>query len=99
MGQQPFSVKMKEVVYNMNCLSLKHKIPKTIINHKQFYFRTRKYYAIRPRDLTAPQSLKKSFLARVILLNWYKKIQNISRYKTALGNFEISHFENKRFSD
>ena len=52
---------------------------------------------IRSRDLTAPQSLKKifkekwaHFLARVSLLNWYKKIQNISRYKTALGNFEIS---------
>ena len=31
------------------------------------------------------------FLARVILLNWYKKIENISRYKTALSNFEMSH--------
>ena len=54
---------------------------------------------IRARDLTAPQSLKKSlikkwahFLARVILLNWYKKIQDISRYKTALGNFKILLF-------
>ena len=52
---------------------------------------------IRSRELTAPQSLKKSlrknghaFLARVILLNWYKKIQNISLYKSTLGYFEIS---------
>ena len=49
---------------------------------------------LRSRDRTAPQSLKKSlrknghtFLAGVILLYWYNKIQNIRRYKTALGDF------------
>ena len=71
---------------------------KNITQHQKKCLKQTKIMQIRSRDLTAPQSFKISFkkkwahfLARVILLYYPKKIQNVSRYKTVLGNFQISH--------
>ena len=54
---------------------------------------------IRSRDPTAPQEKMGTLLARVISLNWYQKIQNKSRYKTAVGTFEIFILKINGFSD